>query len=65
MGAEECAVTEPVKPNLLIACGMGEVAHPPQQPARDARRTARALRDLVCAIVRHADAEHASATVHD
>ena len=44
---------------------MGEVAHAPQQPAGDARRAARAARDLVGAVRRHADAEHARAAVDD
>ncbi len=44
---------------------MGEVAHPAQQPAGDARRAARAPRDLVGAVGRHADAEHARAAIDD
>ena len=44
---------------------MGEVAHAAQQPPGDARRAARAPRDLVGAVRRHADAEHARAAVDD
>src|ERR1043166_5265986 len=44
---------------------MREVAHALQQPARDARRAARATRDLVGALGRDLDAEHARAAVHD
>ena len=51
-----------------IAVGIGgrrEIAHPAQQPAGDARRAARAARDLVGAVRRHADIEHARAAGHD
>ena len=44
---------------------MGEVAHAAQQPAGDARRAARAPRDLVGAVGRDADAEHARAAIDD
>jgi hypothetical protein len=44
---------------------MGEVAHPPQQPARDARRAARAPRDLGRAAPVHADAEQPGAAGDD
>ena len=43
----------------LVAVDMGEVAHAPQQPAGDARRAARAPRDFVGPVRRHANAEHA------
>src|SRR5262249_58169824 len=42
-----------------------ETAHAPQQPAGDARRPARAPRDLVAAVRRDLDAEHARAAAHD
>ncbi len=42
-----------------------EVAHAAQQPPGDARRAARAARDLVGAVGGHADAEHARAAVDD
>src|SRR5262245_37127802 len=42
-----------------------EIAHPPQQPAGDARRAAGAARDLVGAVGRHADAENARAAIDD
>ena len=45
--------------------GGGEIAHPPQQPAGDARRAARAARDLVGAVRGHADLEHAGAAGDD
>ena len=49
----------------LVAVDMGEVAHAAQQPPGDARRAARAPRDFVGAVRRHADAEHAGAAVDD
>src|SRR6202035_5518328 len=42
-----------------------EVAHAPQQPPGDARGAARAPRDLVGAVRRHADAEHARPAIDD
>ena len=51
--------------DLVQPAGMGEVADAAQQPAGDARRAARAPRDLVGAVRRHADAEHAGAAVDD
>ena len=42
-----------------------KVAHAAQQPPGDARRAARAPRDLVGAVGGHADAEHARAAVDD
>ena len=44
---------------------MREVAHAAQQPSGDARRAARAARDLVGAVRRDADAEHAGAAIDD
>ena len=44
---------------------MREVAHALEQPPRDARRAARAPRDLVGAVGRHRNAEHARAARHD
>ena len=43
----------------------GEVAHPAQQAAGDARRAAGAAGDLVGALLAHADAEHPGAAAHD
>ena len=43
----------------------GEVAHPAQQAAGDARRAAGAAGDLVRAVLAHADAEHPGAALHD
>ena len=43
----------------------GEIAHAAQQPSGDARRAARAPRDLVGAVGGHADAEHARAAIDD
>ena len=42
---------------------MGEVAHPAQQTPGDTRRAARAARDLVGAVRRHADAQYAGAAI--
>src|SRR5258708_4960502 len=42
-----------------------EIPHPAQQPAGDARRAAGAAGDLVAAVRRHADAEHAGAAIDD
>ena len=47
------------------AIDAGKVAHAPQQPAGDARRAAGAPRDFVGAVLGHADAEYAGATVDD
>ena len=43
----------------------GEIAHAAQQPPGDARRAARAPRDLARAVLAHADAEHARAALDD
>ena len=45
--------------------GGGKIPHPPQQPSGDARRAAGAARDLVGAVRRHADLEHAGAAGDD
>ncbi len=49
----------------FVAVDVGEVAHAAQQPSGDARGAARAARDLVGAVRRHADAEDAGATIDD
>ena len=47
------------------ARGMGEVAHPAQQPAGDARRPARAPRDFARAVVGQIDAEQPRGAADD
>ena len=42
-----------------------EIAHPPQQPAGNARRAPRAARDLVPAVRRDADAKQARAAFNN
>ena len=49
----------PVRPHLRV------IAHPPQQPVRDAGCTARALGDLACRIFVDLDAEDARRAPHD
>src|SRR5215468_7178999 len=48
-----------------VAVDERKIAHPPQQPSRNARRAAGAARDLVGAVRADADAEHAGATIDD
>ena len=43
----------------------GEIAHPAQQPAGDARRAARAARDLARPLLRHGDLQHPRAAPDD
>src|SRR5262249_13586488 len=44
---------------------VGEIAHAAQQAAGDARRSTRAARDLVGAVLAYSDAEHAGAAGND